>query len=627
MARINIAIPDRFRTPESEAIRDIFISMINDINPLLFSIKDYPQGLPLATRQSLLDEAMRSAQWSITSSGDTWRITGPGIDITRVLIPDSKVLYHKYFELSSKLQNAGIADHVLKASLRITDTLRYTGITLHANLDVGGYAWLRKGAWPQGGVDDLIDSVPGSIKRTNYKLFEELKYKLLGMSEIQARNFVLSQEFRKYKSLFLGADWQGRFNSNDPITRIAMMQGADAAFDALVKNRTVSPPVVLTANEKIVNEFVKHHIRSIGFSSTLARQSQEILDNANEGLQAIILRYVNKLTPPVDFTSAETITLLKEFDKEIYKYRSLIWDDVNSKLTLQLKQYARSEVVFAANVIEGAVPFALGLELPSPSKLIKIVENKPFEGRVLADWLKRTQAIDIERITGAVKQGLVDGVTPTQLVRQIFGKGLRGPDGVTHKAFRDMESVLLTATSQVQNDARQELYDENGDLFDEEYFVATLDVKTTFECAGNDGKTFKRRTGPMPPLHFRCRSLRVPYIGESIFNKRGFDSSTQSQLLREYAEETGLRGVKSRDDLPRGTKTKYDAFARKRARELMGQVPAKTNFNTFLKNQTPEFQNEYLGLKRAEMFREGKFQLNQFVSPTGRNYTLEELGI
>ncbi len=625
MAKINVGIHERANNPQTEAILEIFISMINQINPSIYNIKDYPEGLPLATRQKLLDDAIANAKWNITTlDGLTWRISGPGVDISRVIVPQSQFLYHKYFELSKSLQGTKIADQVLRASLRITDLLKYPRINLHANLDVGGYAWLRKGAWPQGGIEELLDA---PSRRRNPELYAKFERKFGSMSEQQAKNFVLSPEFREYKPLFLGADWQGRFDVNDPIVRTAMLQGAEVAYNNVVMAKPLTNSATLTSNQKIANEFVKHHLRTMGFVRGLAQASQSILDSSNSEIRDIILRYYNELPAPVNFSDRKNVKLLAEMEAEINLVRNRLWSEVNDNLMLELRQYARAEVGFASTVIQGAVPFALGLEQPSPAKLTAIVNSKPFEGKVLSEWLTRTGEYDIARITAAAKQGIVDGVTPTQAIRQLLGLGLRGDNAITKKAFTDLEAVLLTASAQIQNDARQELYAANGDLFQEEYFVATLDSRTTFECAGHDAERFKRGEGPMPPLHFRCRSLRVPYIGESIFNRRGFDSSTEPQLLKEFTEQTGLPNVKSRNDLPRGTKTKYDQFARKRARELMGQVPAKTSFNDWLKVQTPEFQNEYLGVKRAAEFRSGKFNIQDFVAPNGRTYRLEELGI
>jgi hypothetical protein len=45
--------------------------------------------------------------------------------------------------------------------------------------------------------------------------------------------------------------------------------------------------------------------------------------------------------------------------------------------------------------------------------------------------------------------------------------------------------------------------------------------------------------------------------------------------------------------------------ARQRKRDLTGQVPAKLSYDQWLRTQTKEFQDEVLGPRRAQMFRDG----------------------
>ena len=60
----------------------------------------------------------------------------------------------------------------------------------------------------------------------------------------------------------------------------------------------------------------------------------------------------------------------------------------------------------------------------------------------------------------------------------------------------------------------------------------------------------------------------------------------------------------------------------------MKLVNTRETYNSWLKRQSHEFQNEALGVERAKLFRAGKFGMKGFVDPvTGRTYTLAELKI
>jgi hypothetical protein len=102
-------------------------------------------------------------------------------------------------------------------------------------------------------------------------------------------------------------------------------------------------------------------------------------------------------------------------------------------------------------------------------------------------------------------------------------------------------------------------------------------------------------------------------------------SGTLGEILDEYTGQNDLESVSSRAELPRGTKADFDQYYRARMRELTGPVPAALSYSEWLKNQTNAFQDEVLGPSRAELFRAGKYELGQFVAPSGRLYTLADL--
>lgn len=63
-------------------------------------------------------------------------------------------------------------------------------------------------------------------------------------------------------------------------------------------------------------------------------------------------------------------------------------------------------------------------------------------------------------------------------------------------------------------------------------------------------------------------------------------------------------------------------------RESMnGQIAQTTNYDRFLRGQNVQFQNEFLGRKKATLFRKGKLPLDRFVDRQGNTLTLTELRI
>jgi len=133
-----------------------------------------------------------------------------------------------------------------------------------------------------------------------------------------------------------------------------------------------------------------------------------------------------------------------------------------------------------------------------------------------------------------VQTGMLTGLSTDKIVRQIigtqdkfnfegmeFGRGQKasaraialagGKDG-TRLANNQIMTLVRTSVNQVSNTASQETYKANSEVTKKYRYVATLDSNTTLLCASKDGKLFDYEEGPMPPLHFNCRSTTVPVI-------------------------------------------------------------------------------------------------------------------
>lgn len=548
------------------------------------------------------------------------------IEIWREYDVNKNTIEHQLFQMAPKYQKRGIAKQVMAASLAAADKIGAEAITVEAGLDVGGYAWLRKGAFPDGGKDALLRLV--SRRGKNHEnlalLASDFILKTGSFSDKKMREFVLSDEFREYAPIFLGAGWNGSFDIKNQRVRAAMLGEVYAAPKPKPKTPKI-PAKTLTANETILDAYVRHQTYVMRYAGGLRNRLMDIVQLTDTKTQDVIIKYAT-LVDREALLGKRGQVLLSEFGKALRQVRGEGWDEATKVAVGELKEFAIAEAAGTAALIEGAVPVVLGMTLPPAQHLLAIVNARPFEGRTLKEWMQRTKEADVERMLALAKAGIVDGVHPREIARSII------PNSKKHarlspalvKARRDVEAVTLTLTNGIQQEAKQALYEANSDIVDAELYVATLDASTTPQCAGHDGKSFPRGKGPIPPLHFRCRSLRVPYFGEPL-GQRPFKSHIEKELLSEYTAERGLPKAKARANLPMGHKTKYDAWAQKRKRQMIGRVPAHMTYSQWLKTQTPEFQKEVLGATRAKMFRDGSLTLDKFVAKDGSLLTLDEL--
>lgn len=380
-----------------------------------------------------------------------------------------------------------------------------------------------------------------------------------------------------------------------------------------------------TSNEQLRDALVRHQIGLLRVSGALRNSIHKLL-NATEGdLRDTIKKKVAALAGR-DLTTTASIERLRELDRAVRKIRSEAHGEAYRVWREEFRAVAEHEQVFMAGAVAAAAPVVLETAAVSTPYLRTLVDTFPFEGRVLRDWASKIAAADIDRITAQVRIGLVQGETASQISARVVGTAaMQGANGVTEITRRDATSLTRTATNAFANASRQAFSAENADLSEVEGFIATLDSRTTPHCRSLDGKTFPLGEGPIPPMHWQCRSIRVMLLNGKFLGTRPLKASTEQMLAREYSRANGLDPVQSRAALPRGHKTEFDKYARQRVRELTGSAPASTTYQEFLGRQSKEFQQDVLGKTKAALFRDGGLPLDKFVDAQGKELTLAQL--
>jgi SPP1 gp7 family putative phage head morphogenesis protein len=379
----------------------------------------------------------------------------------------------------------------------------------------------------------------------------------------------------------------------------------------------------VTANESLRDALIRHQVYLLRYGAFVRNFVFELLDSTE---QAIASKIRDKLRDRTGLTTSADVVRMKKLIETVDVIRNEAWDYSDEWLKEQLESLAVAEPKFAKGIFESESPVLLDMKLPPDRQLISIATAQPFEGHVLKDWAERMRQDDLRRIHAGIQMGMVTGESSDAIARRVVGTGvLNGTDGMTEITRRQVQAITRTAIMSVANDTRDTFFQENADIIDAELFVATLDSRTTAICRALDGKRFLVGEGPRPPLHINCRSLRVAALDGEAIGVRPAKSGTRKQMLDEFASKEGLGDIRSRDDLPRGTKTQFDLFERKRMRELTGQVPAATSYQEWLKTQTKSFQDEVLGKTKAQLFRDGGLSLDKYVAASGTELTLPQL--
>lgn len=300
---------------------------------------------------------------------------------------------------------------------------------------------------------------------------------------------------------------------------------------------------------------------------------------------------------------AEAITKALK-GKELTEYQGKRLDKAIAELSGMVKLNTPSLSAIAASeasFMQGAFA-SVGIEavLPPVAAVEAIAGSSLAQGATIAGWFDQLNKATRFGISRAVKNGVMLGLTNSQIAKSIIGIGDKGGEPIA-KSRRDGMAIVRTATQTVANDVRIGMYAENADIIKAVQWVATLDSRTTDICMARSGKTWtfpgfvpighSIPWGGGPPAHWACRSTSVP-------------------VTRSMAEITG----KAADKIAPRTRASMD-----------GAVPREMTFDQFLKGKPPGFADEMLGVGRADLWRSGKITLAQLLDQRGNPLTLAQL--
>jgi SPP1 gp7 family putative phage head morphogenesis protein len=211
------------------------------------------------------------------------------------------------------------------------------------------------------------------------------------------------------------------------------------------------------------------------------------------------------------------------------------------------------------------------------------VDRRPYLGGKTEEWFGSLVDGDngvVDNVRFAVQTGVQRGLSTDEITRTLRGTKAGGfEDGLlTGANDTQVRAMVRTAASHASATARMETFKQLG--VDRYQFVATLDSRTSIQCAANDGKTFPLGEGPMPPLHPNCRSTVIPYTGDEPIGNRA---------------------------------------------SVNGPVPAGTNFRGWLEDQPQFVQDEVLGKTRAAAWRAGDLTFEQMVGRDMMPLSIQQL--
>lgn len=293
-------------------------------------------------------------------------------------------------------------------------------------------------------------------------------------------------------------------------------------------------------------------------------------------------------------TSQSRIEAKLKFVEELITTEFTAYTD---EITEQIELFAVSEAGFVAETVKNAS--GVSFTLPSEAQLIAAVNARPFNTKLLKDYLKDFTEEQSKAVSNTVSIGFFEGKPTQEIVRDVVGTKARGfKDGILNVSRNSAERMVRTALAHTSAAARNKTYKDNEDLVPFYEWVSTLDGKTSDICIKRDGNVYKVGKGKLPPAHPNCRSTTAPLFKEDV-----------TKVKISEKNQTGL------EKKPQGgTRASVD-----------GQVSADLEYGDWLKKQSKAFQVEVLGKQKAELFRKGGLTIDKFINNKEKTLTLDEL--
>lgn len=403
------------------------------------------------------------------------------------------------------------------------------------------------------------------------------------------------------------------------------------------------------ANQDLFDASLRHQIGVRRFAGGEVKDALRMLEQADKDLTRRLRQHLRRMEGQRTVTSRR----YREMIKDVRALRLEIMTTFQQHVRQQMFDFAKVEAAFEHRMLTAATPFNFEYATARAEVLRAAVVSTPFAGganaaRTLNDWFTTLRQADARRLQDAITLGIVQEEPVERIVQRVVGTRANGyRDGVLAVTRRNGEAVVRTAINHVSNAARESVWKENKDVITALRWNATLDGRTSKVCMARDGHhTPVEFDGSLagvpeptltpinarPPAHPNCRSVMIAVLSPNgLADKMGErpmvrDSRTRRQRERDFRAEA--RQNVGQEQWKRLDQSQRNALVRDQRRawtqKNVGSVPADVTYDQWLRRQPTGFQNEVLGVNRAQAFRKG-MPVDKFVDRRGMELNLDQL--
>jgi SPP1 gp7 family putative phage head morphogenesis protein len=237
--------------------------------------------------------------------------------------------------------------------------------------------------------------------------------------------------------------------------------------------------------------------------------------------ERIVIEIVKFLTESVEDMVSNLSTNMSDSKRTRYiaNYTSDMFKEARNIMTGNLQELAKYESAFQVQMIkafnQGYIPDTRKIGGISDSLIKRLIKESAFEGDIIENFLEDQRISLTKNTIRKFNIGVSQGLSTDNIIKSLKAN-------VTNISARNLTILTRTATTNVLNSAKHEVYKRNE--IERYQYVAILDKKTTKICQKLDGKVFRMDdpTAPRPPQHYQCRSSTIPIFSDDDIIKETY---------------------------------------------------------------------------------------------------------
>lgn len=346
----------------------------------------------------------------------------------------------------------------------------------------------------------------------------------------------------------------------------------------------------MTVNQSITDSLIQHQTHYVRLSKSETKKIEKVFKKYN----------IKTLSELRGIRSIKKKKDARNLLKEIKKINEQLFEELLELSNKRFSAVYAEEIAFISALYQKTVDKAFPksdfeFETPDekeyyPDELIIGGQGKIVQGKLIIDGtpfstqLEALAGINYRKIEQKFNYAFASGEGFEFLEEELGAE----PESFIPKTAQQFASIFLTALFLIQDEAFNDFYQENKEVFPYGYYVAVLDNKTTPICMSLHGNRYPINEGPRPPQHYNCRS----------------------QFIMEADLDHAL-----------GHLYPYNII-----KDKMGHVKVYKDFGEFLRKQPKSFVEDILGIQRAKLFLDNNLPLKKYIDINdNRFYTLDEM--